>query len=552
MHVACNPFVARLQLRRTAPQGKDVPMFAKKPLAILAGVIAFGILADLQALYATAESDPTTDADLSGVFYNLVAQAGGTVTSTVSIQQSTATGYLNFTNFPGQSALCGAGNLSGAHSNGNITGSFVSNDLDPGCGFDHGAIFNITSTLDIGSTHFWGEYQPKNAGGSQVNEYPGVFETWAMGYAPSRVTFQGTFTNTSLNRGGPVVLDIAFGANTVSGFMNYTNPPGESALCGAGEFAGVRYPNDAIQFSFSSADPDLGCGFDNGLTFVMDAHLAPDSNSVSGTYYVSGQGGVFTVFRIDNTSKFLGQGFDKCEIPTLEQLSTWMTTSPYRVVNLYIGGLRRSCANTALTSSYVTLLSQQGWKFIPTWVGPQCLYDDISDDPAMAYSQGVAEANAAISAVANLGLTLPDSAGTIIYYDMEAYTSQNPSCRNPAKSFVAGWTDRLHATGNLSGVYGSSCAANISDFADISDAPDAVWPAHYLEPYQYRVDASVMSVACLSDSLWGNSQRIRQYAGGHNETWGSVSLTIDSNAIDGIVADLMVPYQSYLPVINKK
>jgi regulation of enolase protein 1 (concanavalin A-like superfamily) len=264
----------------------------------------------------------------------------------------------------------------------------------------------------------------------------------------------------------------------------------------------------------------------------------------------------FDYFRVTNliskTSIFTGQGFDKCEIPTLNQLQIWMTNSPYKVVNLYIGGSRRSCANTALTSSYVTQLSQQGWKFIPTWVGPQCLYGDIGDDLTTAYNQGVAEANAAITAAANLGLTLPDSSGTIIYYDIEAYTSQNPNCRVPAKSFIAGWTAQLHATGNLSGVYGSSCAANISDFADISDVPDAVWPAYYLLPYQYRPDASVWNVACLSDSLWSNSQRIRQYAGGHNETWGGISLTIDSNVIDGIVVDLGVSYRLYLPIINKR
>ena len=45
-------------------------------------------------------------------------------------------------------------------------------------------------------------------------------------------------------------------------------------------------------------------------------------------------------------------------------------------------------------------------------------------------------------------------------------------------------------------------------------------------------------ISCLSDGLWTNHQRIRQYAGGHNETWGGVTLNIDSNVSDGVVAAL--------------
>lgn len=70
------------------------------------------------------------------------------------------------------------------------------------------------------------------------------------------------------------------------------------------------------------------------------------------------------------TATMQGQGFDKCEIPTLAQLSAWATANPrgYQAVNLYIGGSARSCSNAALTASYVQQISNQGWKFIPTWV----------------------------------------------------------------------------------------------------------------------------------------------------------------------------------------
>jgi hypothetical protein len=35
-----------------------------------------------------------------------------------------------------------------------------------------------------------------------------------------------------------------------------------------------------------------------------------------------------------------------------------------------------------------------------------------------------------------------------------------------------------------------------------------------------------------------SGQRLRQYAGGHNETWGATTINIDSNVLDGRVANL--------------
>jgi hypothetical protein len=40
--------------------------------------------------------------------------------------------------------------------------------------------------------------------------------------------------------------------------------------------------------------------------------------------------------------------------------------------------------------------------------------------------------------------------------------------------------------------------------------------------------------------LWARSQRIRQYTGGHDETWGGVTLNIDSNVVDSLVATVSV------------
>jgi hypothetical protein len=66
----------------------------------------------------------------------------------------------------------------------------------------------------------------------------------------------------------------------------------------------------------------------------------------------------------------------------------------------------------------------------------------------------------------------------------------------------------------------------LSSFATIPNVPDAIWSAHCA---YYNPNATVWNVYSLSNSLWNNYQRIRQYTGGHNETWGGLTLNIDSN-----------------------
>lgn len=238
-----------------------------------------------------------------------------------------------------------------------------------------------------------------------------------------------------------------------------------------------------------------------------------------------------------DTSVFIGQGFDTCEIPSLAKMQAWWDGSPYGAANLYIGGVSRACANAALTSSTLTQMNAQGWKFIPTWVGLQAscsVYPNrMSSNAATAYDQGVAEADSAIAAAQALGLTNADGSGTIIYFDLEHYSESNTACRNAANAFINGWTFQMRARGNLAGVYGSPC--NAIDWAGIANVPDAVWLAHWVED-AYTPTASVYGTVCLGDSYWNNHRRLRQYAGGHNETWGGQTINIDSDVLDGTVA----------------
>lgn len=233
------------------------------------------------------------------------------------------------------------------------------------------------------------------------------------------------------------------------------------------------------------------------------------------------------------------QGFDRCLKPEIEEMQTWWDSSPYRVFNIYLGGDNYYCKNTPFDAIWVNQVAQQGWQFIETWVGLQApcskYTHKFSYNAETAYNQGRAEAQAAADAALALGFT----GENIIYFDMEGYSDYTSSCRTAVHSFLRGWTEQLHELGIKSGAYGASCNSYMSEWADINPPPDDVWIAHwYLSTY--NPDASVWDARCLSNELWPDHQRLRQYAGDHSETWGGVPLVIDSNVLDGEIVELNI------------
>ncbi|MEN6410984.1 MAG: glycoside hydrolase domain-containing protein [Anaerolineaceae bacterium] len=244
------------------------------------------------------------------------------------------------------------------------------------------------------------------------------------------------------------------------------------------------------------------------------------------------------ILGVSNTAIYTGHGFDTCELPSLSALQNWWSSSPYRVLNLYIGGSMRYCDNTALTASTLKQLNAQGWKFIPTWVGPQppCsgYTSTFSYDTTTAYNEGVAEAQKAADALRNLLLTFGDGSGSVVYYDLEAFTT-NTTCSSATKAFLNGWTAQLHNRGQLSGLYGSPYGSRLPDYFGIPNPPDLIWAAVWSED-AYTPGKTVWGLPAISDSIYKNHQRILQYTGGHDETWGGKTLNIDSDVLDGVVA----------------
>ena len=235
------------------------------------------------------------------------------------------------------------------------------------------------------------------------------------------------------------------------------------------------------------------------------------------------------------------QAFDRCTLPTLQQMLAWWEMGPYWVFNIYLGGSMFFCQNDIPDAAWVHAAARQGWSFILTWVGPQAPCTNfrvrISSNLTTAYNQGRSEAALAVEAARNMGF-LGDM---VIYYDMEGYGfSASQACRDAVDSFMRGWAERLHQLGVVAGGYGSPATSHIADWANNSPPPDDVWIAHWLTPAQYRPGATTDS-SYLDDSLWANHQRLRQYAGGHPEEWGNVTMTIDSSAVDGAVTCIPLP-----------
>lgn len=235
----------------------------------------------------------------------------------------------------------------------------------------------------------------------------------------------------------------------------------------------------------------------------------------------------------------LNRGFDKCTAAPIAQMQTWWDNSPFYDSNIYISGRNRGCSQALLTADWVNQVSTMGWGLIPTIVGYQapCSVSTNSakhsSDPAIAETQGRGEADIAMNDANNLGLTQ----GTVLYYDMERYdeTVNTPGCRVAVKGFLKGWTERLHEQGYISGTYGSPFNAQ-ADWINIPEASrmDAVWLA------RWNNVMSVYGVAPLPDNYWTNHQRIHQWLGPRNETWGGVTFNIDNNISDAPVAGLAI------------
>jgi hypothetical protein len=224
---------------------------------------------------------------------------------------------------------------------------------------------------------------------------------------------------------------------------------------------------------------------------------------------------------------FTGLGFDACTAPSSRSMAAW-GSSPYRAIGVYIGGVNRGCSQSNLTPSWVGAQTEAGWHLIPTYVGLQAPTSSCSSCAKLSANQATSQGTAAaVDAVAEAS-SVAMGPGSPIYFDMESY-SRTSSAGAATLAFLEAWTAKLHSLGYVSGVYSSS-ASGVADLGDQVGTgyllPDDIWIANW-NGQQNASDPAVPAGA------WAQHQRIHQYRGGHDETYGGVTINIDNNYVDG-------------------
>lgn len=241
---------------------------------------------------------------------------------------------------------------------------------------------------------------------------------------------------------------------------------------------------------------------------------------------------------------FTGYGFDQCLAPKQWEMNRWLNHSPFLAVGIYISGKSRACRNQPnLTPSWVSTQLANGWRLLPITLGPQAScqprFPRYGDDPtinpkpgkygrySLARSMGTNEAGSTVADAKALGIV----AGSTLWYDLEGFDLGNTNCRESALAFLSAWTTKIHALGYVSGVYSSAGSGiKMLDDARVNrpgtfDLPDAIWIA--------RWDGHAnTSTSYVRNEGWQPHARVKQYQGGHDETWGRVRINIDRNFLD--------------------
>lgn len=245
---------------------------------------------------------------------------------------------------------------------------------------------------------------------------------------------------------------------------------------------------------------------------------------------------------------FTGKAFDICAAPPQATMDAWKASSPFGAIGIYISGNSRYCGdgyNPNLTPTWVQTNADRGWRFLPIHVGYQspCFHNNpdsrvqkklMSSDPAVARAQAKSDAGEAVAALQKFGF----GPGSASYLDLEAY-ARTTACDNAVLEFIDAWTETLHASGYISGVYSSGASAiKVMSDAMVANragfnAPDHAWNAWT------NGMANTDGGTYLSPSLFTNHQRIHQYDNSETETFGGKTLTIDWDYVD--IAATSVP-----------
>lgn len=312
--------------------------------------------------------------------------------------------------------------------------------------------------------------------------------------------------------------------------------PGSAVTAAAGEVPAAAVSASGRQIALAA----VGTGAELTVTWGGDEALARRIASSAVRRFVvaspltarapatAGQG--VPLYPVGASSTMLtGFAFDTCAAPSVAAMRAWKHSS-YSGVAVYIGGSNRACGDGNLSASWVgSVVNGQHWRLLPIYVGLQApcsssRFARVSYSPATAWSEGRADAADAVGNARRFSL----GAGTGIYADMEGYGTST-ACTAGVLQYLSGWTTGLHASGYLAGVY-SSDSSGIYDLGRNADdsgltMPDLVWSARW-DGVASTADRN------LAASQWVTHQRVKQYLGDHDETWGGTTIDIDSDYAD--------------------
>lgn len=184
------------------------------------------------------------------------------------------TGKFDATGFPESDIICGKGNYNGTLNNQSVSFSLINEDDDPGCGVG-GQLLSINAELSEFSDILEGSYEINN--GEQVTFKTYLAEKWI-----------GNGINDTFSIPWEATLYMTdIPDNKIAGEFNATEGENTRIICGSGIFIGTRNLDD-IDFSFTSNDPDFGCGFDRGLIFTFTG-ITTQEIAISGDYFINNQ-----------------------------------------------------------------------------------------------------------------------------------------------------------------------------------------------------------------------------------------------------------------------
>ncbi len=245
---------------------------------------------------------------------------------------------------------------------------------------------------------------------------------------------------------------------------------------------------------------------------------------------------------------YSGLGFDVCSAPSAGNMAVWGESSPYAAIGIYIGGANAACIGGNLNAAWVSGESAAGWHMIPTYVGLQS--PKVAGKPSsscggcaamsatatVAATQGTAAAQDAVLQAQALGI----GTGNPIYYDMEQY-ARSATATGAVLAFLQAWTEQLHTSGYLSGVY-SSGSSGITDLVQSAGTgyvePDELWTASWDSSAPSTPPTSTANSWVPSTDWIGTHQLLQYYSdpSGKAESYGGVTIGIDRDYVNAPTA----------------